>query len=189
MRTVVGRMSLEPVPSRPLRGKGRAVSASGRLRQWRIEHGPSKPVARQAARGPRDRPRPALSRPRPGSRCGVNCPEGQFNITGCCSHSPHSQAELARCEQVRATPVMSCAPQRLRRGQPGTARRARIPMLVRSRLRRHRTGSWSGAASGAVMEVGPYPPTHPPPKGAPPVWLTSTRTATTERAGSTDWPA
>lgn len=39
---------------------------------------------------------------------------------------------------LRVTPVMSCAPQRLQRGQPGTARRARIPQFVRSRLRRHR---------------------------------------------------
>ena len=145
-----------PVPSRGLRSNPRAVSAPRRLHRWRIEHGPSRPGAASGA-GPRDRPRPALSRPRPGRRCGVNCPEGQFNITGCCSHSPHSQAELARCERVRATPVMSCAPQRLRRRLKGVR-----PLQGKGRM--YRSQAPQAAQSWSLA---PTRPPIRPPRGLP----------------------
>jgi len=156
MRTGPGQMSLEPVPSRPLQGKGRAVSASGRPDRRRIEHGPSKPGARQAARGPRDRPGRASSPPVPGSRCGVNCPEGQFNITGCCAHSPHSQAELARCVRMRATPVMSCAPQRLLRKLKAVRPMGPQGLMARRRKRRVMEG-WPLPAHPSALQAAPAP--------------------------------
>jgi hypothetical protein len=164
-----------PLPSRALRGKPRAVRytvATPTAPRW-----PAPPGQRSGACAQRyeTRPERALSPPVLGSRCGVNCPEGQFNITGCCRQCRHSRAGRARCRhrstslralRVAATPVMSCAPQRLQRGQPGTARRARTPKLMRSRLRRHRRHR-SQAPQAARSWGWPPPAHHPPPEGAP----------------------
>ena len=58
-----------------------------------------------------------------------------------------------------ATPVMSCAPSRLPRGQLGTARRARRPKPVRSRLRRHRKDHGQARCARRVRRA--PPPTRP----------------------------
>lgn len=93
---------------------------------------------RACARGLRHRPGRALSPPVPGRRCGVNCPEGQFNITGCCTHARRSVRQ-AHSRRACAQPPLCLAPTpRLPRGQLGTARHAPRQRHVRSRLRRHR---------------------------------------------------
>jgi hypothetical protein len=131
---------------------------------------PMKPA--RCARGPRDRPRPASSRPRPGRRCGGSAVA--LHITGCCHEAPQSFAgallvrgRFAPCG-FTATPVMSCAPSRLPRGQLGTARHARRHKHVRPWLRHRRKGSQHGALR-AQSWTWPPPTHHPPPKGAP--WL------------------
>jgi hypothetical protein len=119
---------------------------------------------RACARGLRDKPGRALSPPVLGRRCGGSGFATSHN--GLLRARPGVRSPRARPPGLRATPVMSCAPPRLQRGQLGTARHARIQKLVRSRLRRHRKGSWSGAASGAVMELAPARPPSAPQGGS-----------------------
>ena len=83
----------------------------------------------------RDKARRALSPPVLGSRCGVNCPEGQFNITGCCTRCGHSRAGRARCPH-RVQPPLCLAPTVAPARGIGSDYRAHappIPMLVRTR--------------------------------------------------------
>ena len=114
----------------------------------------------------RDKARRALSPPVLGRRCGVNCFAIQHNGL---LHAPPAFARRARSlPAVRATPVMSCAPQRLQRGQLGTTRRARIPKLVRPRLRRRRRHRSMARLRAQSSRIGPArPPIRP--QGAPPL--------------------
>jgi hypothetical protein len=124
---------------------------------------------RRLRAGLRDKPGRALSPPVLGSRCGVNCPEGQFNITGCCHEAPQSFAGalLVRGRFApfgfTATPVMSCAPTRLPRGQLGTAPRAQRQKHVRSRLRRHRKDHSQARCARRVRRA--PPPARPVSRG------------------------
>lgn len=124
---------------------------------------------RACARGHRDRPGRALSPPVPGRRCGVNCPEGQFNITGCCTHARRSVRQ-AHSRRACAQPPLCLAPLRACAGI-GSGYRAharRTPKHVRPWLRHRRKGSWSGALRAQSWSW-PPPAHHPPPEGAP--WL------------------
>jgi len=142
-------------------------------RRWQRRRCATAHQVRRCAQDHQIKARPASSRPVLGSRCGVNCLR-QFNITGCCRPVPQSRAKRAWCGTAplrsapfgcAATPVMSCAPPRLPRGQLGTARRARIPKFVRSWLRRHRRHR-SMARCARGHGVGPArPPIRP--RGAP----------------------
>jgi len=122
---------------------------------------------RACARGHRDRPGRALSPPVPGSRCGVNCFAIQHN--GLLHARPAFRSPSSLPPGMRATPVMSCAPPRLRGHRLGVPSpcppntEACAAMASPSPQ-----GSWSGALR-AQSSSWPPPAHHPPPEGAP--WL------------------
>ena len=115
------------------------------------------------------RPERALSPPVLGRRCGVNCPEGQFNITGCCTHARRS-ARQAHSRRACAQPPLCLAPLGLRGHRlgvpspcpPNTDARAH-PAVPAAQI------TESGAASGAVMVLAP--PGHPSAPGGLPGFL------------------
>jgi hypothetical protein len=91
----------------------------------------------------------------------------QFNITGCCARCRQSLAKARFVSATRATPVMSCAPLRLRGASarstepmPRQYRGSCAPGVPAAQVTR------SGAASGAVMKLAPARPPSAPRGGS-----------------------
>jgi hypothetical protein len=104
-----------PLPSRPLRGKGRAVAAPRGCKR-RVACGCCQNKWRYA-RG--NEAAPARHRACPGRAGALELIASQLNITGCCMYWRHSPTKLARCRQ-HTQPPLCLAPRRAGvRGQPG----------------------------------------------------------------------
>ena len=139
----------------------KARAAGGRAARHRHQS------QRACARGLRDKARRAFSPPVLGRRCGVNCCAIQHN--GLLHARPAFRSPSSLPPGMRATPVMSCAPPRLR----GASARSTEPMP-----RQYRCSCAPGVPAAQVTESGalraqswswPPPARHPPPEGAP--WL------------------
>ena len=122
---------------------------------------------RRLRAGLRDKARRALSPPVLGSRCGVNCPEGQFNITGCCAHARRSLASSLGAGHARNPRYV------LRPSAPARASaRSTKPMPAQYRSMCGHGFAVTARAHGQAPQAAqssswPRPSTHPPPRGSP----------------------